>query len=100
MQGWLKSFHGANQAFPAMRVAVKAAVALALGLLVGFEREWSNKDRGAYLLKRVSGLVSNRNPSYPHCASFTQRKDRRIPPYVPLTVREIRFRPSSMSALP
>jgi len=46
MQDWLKTFHGANQAFPAIEIAVKAAVALALGLLVGFEREWSNKDIG------------------------------------------------------
>jgi uncharacterized membrane protein (DUF4010 family) len=46
MQDWLKTFHGANQAFPAVEIAVKAAVALALGLLVGFEREWSNKDIG------------------------------------------------------
>jgi hypothetical protein len=46
MQDWLKTLHGANQAFPAVEIAVKAAVALALGLLVGFEREWSNKDIG------------------------------------------------------
>ena len=39
MQDWLKAFHGANQPFPAMEIAVKAAVALALGLLVGLERE-------------------------------------------------------------
>ena len=47
MQEWLKTFHGANQAFPAVEIAVKAAIALALGLLVGLEREWSNKDIGA-----------------------------------------------------
>jgi uncharacterized membrane protein (DUF4010 family) len=46
MQDWLRAFHGANQTFPAMEIAVKAALALALGLLVGFEREWSNKDIG------------------------------------------------------
>jgi len=39
MQDWLKTFHGANQAFPAIEIAVKAAVALALGLLVGLELE-------------------------------------------------------------
>jgi hypothetical protein len=44
MQDWLKAFHGANLPFPAMEIAVKTAVALALGLLVGLEREWSNKD--------------------------------------------------------
>ena len=46
MQDWLKAFHGGNQAFPAMEIAVKAALALALGMLVGLEREWSNKDIG------------------------------------------------------
>jgi uncharacterized membrane protein (DUF4010 family) len=46
MQDWLKAFHGVNPAFPAIEIAVKVAVALALGLLVGFEREWSNKDIG------------------------------------------------------
>jgi hypothetical protein len=35
MQDWLKAFHGANQPFPAMEIAVKTAVALALGLLMG-----------------------------------------------------------------
>lgn len=46
MQDWLKTFHGTNPPFPATEIAVKAALALALGLLVGFEREWSNKDIG------------------------------------------------------
>jgi uncharacterized membrane protein YhiD involved in acid resistance len=46
MQDWLRAFHGANEAFPAMEIAVKAALALALGMLVGLEREWSNKDIG------------------------------------------------------
>ncbi len=46
MQDWLKTFHGGNHAFPPVEMAVKVAVTLALGLLVGFEREWSNKDIG------------------------------------------------------
>jgi uncharacterized membrane protein YhiD involved in acid resistance len=46
MQDWLRAYHGANQPFPAMEIAVKAAVALAVGLVVGFECEWSNKDIG------------------------------------------------------
>jgi uncharacterized membrane protein (DUF4010 family) len=46
MQDWLKDFHAGNPAFPVGEIAVKTAVALALGLLVGFEREWSNKDIG------------------------------------------------------
>jgi uncharacterized membrane protein YhiD involved in acid resistance len=52
MQDWLKTFHGGNQAFPAVEIAVKVAVALALGPLVGFEREWSNKDIGV----QINGL--------------------------------------------
>lgn len=47
MQDWLKAFHGANQAFPVVEIAIKTAVALALGLLMGLEREWSNKGIGA-----------------------------------------------------
>src|SRR6202789_3817162 len=59
MQDWLKGFHGANQAFPAVEIAVKAAVALALGLLVGFEREWSNKDIGVrtFAMTALLGLL-------------------------------------------
>ena len=29
MQDWLKTFHGGNQVFPAVEIAVKVAVALA-----------------------------------------------------------------------
>jgi uncharacterized membrane protein (DUF4010 family) len=59
MQDWLKTFHGANQPFPAMEIAVKAAIALALGLLVGFEREWSNKDIGVrtFAMTALLGLL-------------------------------------------
>ena len=60
MQDWLKAFHGANPAFPAVEIAVKAAVALALGLLVGFEREWSNKDIGVrtFAMTALLGLLA------------------------------------------
>jgi uncharacterized membrane protein (DUF4010 family) len=60
MQDWLKTFHGANQAFPAIEIAVKAGVALALGLLVGFEREWSNKDIGVrtFAMTSLLGLLA------------------------------------------
>jgi len=60
MQDWLKTFHGANQAFPAIEIAVKVAVALALGLLVGFEREWSNKDIGVrtFAMTALLGLLA------------------------------------------
>jgi uncharacterized membrane protein (DUF4010 family) len=59
MQDWLKIFHGGNQAFPAVEIAVKVAVALALGLLVGFEREWSNKDLGVrtFAMTALLGLL-------------------------------------------
>src|SRR5580692_4058041 len=60
MQDWLKTFHGANPPFPAIEIAVKAAVALALGLLVGFEREWSNKDIGVrtFAMTALLGLLA------------------------------------------
>jgi uncharacterized membrane protein (DUF4010 family) len=59
MQEWLKAFHGANQAFPAMEIAVKAALVLALGMLVGLEREWSNKDIGVrtFAMTALLGLL-------------------------------------------
>lgn len=61
MQDWLKTFHGANQAFPAVEIAVKAAIALAIGLLVGFEREWSNKDIGVrtFAMTALLGLLGS-----------------------------------------
>lgn len=42
-------------------VAVKAAVALAIGLLVGFEREWANKDIGVrtFALTSLLGLLAS-----------------------------------------
>jgi hypothetical protein len=60
MQDWLKTFHGANQAFPAVEIAIKATAALALGLLVGLEREWSNKDIGArtFAMAALLGLLA------------------------------------------
>jgi uncharacterized membrane protein (DUF4010 family) len=59
MQDWLKTFHGGNQAFPAVEIAVKVAVALSLGLLVGFERERSNKDIGVrtFAMTALLGLL-------------------------------------------
>jgi uncharacterized membrane protein (DUF4010 family) len=46
MEDWMKVFHGGSPTFPAALIAIKAAVALGLGMLVGLEREWSNKDIG------------------------------------------------------
>lgn len=60
MGDWLKTFHGANAPFPAMEIAVKAALTLAVGLLVGFEREWSNKDVGVrtFAMTALLGLLA------------------------------------------
>lgn len=61
MQEWLKVFHGDNSAFPAGEIAVKVALTLAIGLLVGFEREWSNKDIGArtFAMTALLGLLGS-----------------------------------------
>ena len=61
MQDWLRTFHGSYQPFPASEVAVKIGVTLALGLLVGFEREWSNKDIGArtFAMAALLGLIGS-----------------------------------------
>jgi uncharacterized membrane protein (DUF4010 family) len=56
---WLKAFHGGNPPFPVEEIAVKLAVTLALGLLVGLEREWSNKDIGVrtFAMTAMLGLL-------------------------------------------
>ncbi|MGB7135102.1 MAG: DUF4010 domain-containing protein [Acidobacteriaceae bacterium] len=59
MQDWLRTFHGFYPPYPASEIAVKIAISAALGLLVGFEREWSNKDIGArtFTLAALLGLL-------------------------------------------
>jgi uncharacterized membrane protein (DUF4010 family) len=42
--------------FPTTEIALKASAALGIGLLVGFEREWSNKDVGVRTFALVSLL--------------------------------------------
>jgi uncharacterized membrane protein (DUF4010 family) len=42
----IDALHTESTQFPPLITAVKLAVALAIGLLVGFERQWSNKDYG------------------------------------------------------
>jgi hypothetical protein len=61
MQDWLRTFHGQNQPFPAPEIALKVAITFALGLLVGFEREWSNKDIGArtFAMAALLGLLGS-----------------------------------------
>lgn len=64
MQDWFQQLHGGHNSFPIGDVAIKAGVALAIGMLVGVEREWSQKDIGvrtfglAALLGMISTLVS------------------------------------------
>jgi uncharacterized membrane protein (DUF4010 family) len=46
MNSWLDQLHVSANAFPPGITAVKLAVALGIGLLIGFERQWSHKDFG------------------------------------------------------
>ena len=61
MHDWLRTFHGANVTFPAPEIAIKVVLSLALGLLFGFEREWSNKDIGArtFAMTALLGLLGS-----------------------------------------
>jgi len=67
MQDWLRIFHGQNPPFPAPEIALKIAITLAIGLLVGFEREWSNKDIGArtFAMAALLGLLGSLLGSIP-----------------------------------
>jgi uncharacterized membrane protein (DUF4010 family) len=61
MQDWLRTFHGSNAPYPVLEIAVKMALAISLGLLVGLEREWSNKDIGArtFAMAALLGLLGS-----------------------------------------
>lgn len=61
MQTWLNLFHGNHAAFPLSEVALKTAIAISIGLLVGFEREWANKDIGVrtFALTCLLGLLAS-----------------------------------------
>ncbi len=64
MNSWLDQLHGGSTAFPPAVTAIKLAVALAIGLLIGFERQWSHKDFGVRtfsltaLLGALTALIS------------------------------------------
>jgi uncharacterized membrane protein YhiD involved in acid resistance len=47
--------------FPPSEVAAKIAVSLGIGLLVGIEREWSNKDLGirTFALISLLGMIGS-----------------------------------------
>lgn len=61
MNDWLRLLHGSNPPFPVREIAIKVVLALVLGLLVGFEREWSNKDTGArtFAMTALLGLLGS-----------------------------------------
>jgi uncharacterized membrane protein (DUF4010 family) len=61
MNDWLRAFHGGTAAFPISEIAVKVGLALSLGLLIGFEREWSNKDTGVrtFAMTALLGLLGS-----------------------------------------
>lgn len=65
MHDWLAHFHGGGPAFPLNVIAVKLAVSIAVGLLVGFEREWANKDIGVrtFALTSVLGFLASLEPA-------------------------------------
>lgn len=64
MESWIDLIHGGSHAFPPTVIAIKVAVALAIGLLIGFERQWSHKDFGVRtfsltaLLGALTALIS------------------------------------------
>lgn len=60
MQDLLQHLHRSGAAFPLNEVALKAAVAIAVGMLVGVEREWSQKDIGVrtFALAALLGMLS------------------------------------------
>jgi uncharacterized membrane protein (DUF4010 family) len=64
MHTWMESLHSDSAQLAPLITAVKLAVALAIGLLIGFERQWSQKDFGvrtftlAALLGGLTALMS------------------------------------------
>jgi uncharacterized membrane protein (DUF4010 family) len=61
MQDWLRIFHSDNASFPLPEITVKLALTLCLGLFVGLEREWANKDIGArtFAMAALLGLLGS-----------------------------------------
>lgn len=61
MHDWIRTFYGNQSGFPVAEIALKVALTLALGLLVGFEREWSNKDVGVrtFAMTSLLGLLGS-----------------------------------------
>lgn len=61
MHEWVGFVRNPPVAYPVSEIALKIILALAVGLLVGFEREWSNKDIGArtFALTSLLGLLGS-----------------------------------------
>ncbi len=58
MTSWLDHLLGGTAAFPPALTATKLAIALAIGFLIGFERQWSNKDFGIRTFSRSAGSAT------------------------------------------
>ncbi|MBB5062826.1 DUF4010 domain-containing protein [Granulicella mallensis] len=61
MHSWIERLHASSAEFPPLVTAVKLGVALAIGLLIGFERQWSHKDFGVRtfsLAALIGGLTA------------------------------------------
>lgn len=64
MHSLTNALHAESASFPPVVTAIKLSIALAIGLLIGFERQWSNKDFGvrtfsfAALLGALTALIS------------------------------------------
>lgn len=65
MHAWLNGLHAQTPAFAPAITALKLGVALAIGLLIGFERQWSHKDFGVrtFSLSALLGGLTAMMPS-------------------------------------
>lgn len=60
IQQWIGTIRSGTQAYPPTEIAIKLAVTLAIGLLIGFERQWAQKDYGVrtFSLTALLGVLS------------------------------------------
>ena len=60
VQDWVTTVHNGSRGFPPAEIALKIGVTLAIGLLIGFERQWAHKDPGVrtFSLTALLGLLS------------------------------------------
>jgi len=57
---WIDLIRNGTQVFPPTEIALKLGITLAIGLLIGFERQWSQKDYGVrtFSLTALLGVLS------------------------------------------